>query len=171
VVEERYPGGDGFYLGIYHPRWPLSSTEASQLARAAARFFRVVVEALQDIVVRGLPRPDRQAERAAVRFVTKHLRSQGYAVHDRQRVLCGYDLLAEHVRKELHVEVKGTKTRAHRFFISHNERGVGGRDRHWRLAIVTEATTRPRVRFFTATEMEKGFSFEALEWCCVPRKR
>lgn len=110
------------------------------------------------------PKTRREIELAAIRYVTQELKRQGFAVEDRQRENCGYDLHAQRGKEELLYEVKGTDAAAPRFFISRNERNCSRLNKNWRLAIVTSARANPRLLILTSAEMEDRFTFECLAW-------
>ena len=66
----------------------------------------------------GLLFPDQEfrkkVEKAAIDEATHYLESENYKISDRQKDNCGYDLLAtrkKNLSDELHVEVKGTKSK------------------------------------------------------------
>lgn len=108
----------------------------------------------------------REVEKAAVKHVTQVLQATGYLVTDRQQDNCGYDLLASRGKRQLRVEVKGTYGPILRFFISRNERAAS-HHRDWRLAIVTSATTTPKMSLLTRREAEEQFIFDPLVWDCT----
>ena len=55
----------------------------------------------------GDPAQNAEKETAAVKLVTKALKSKGYQVVSREKEKIGYDLEATKGRTQLHVEVKG----------------------------------------------------------------
>ena len=116
----------------------------------------------------GFPDYDhrKKVETASVSAVSKYLLKNGYRVTDRQKENCGYDLLAigKKSPQELHVEVKGTSTGIPNFFITRNEMNYMTNAK-WRLAIVTEALTKPKIRLLTEKVVRKSFVFDPLAWC------
>jgi len=65
---------------------------------------------------------NRKVEKAAIDFVTQHLRQKGYDVESREKECIGYDLDATHQKqKTLHVEVKGVSGGQVHFPITANE--------------------------------------------------
>jgi len=122
------------------------------------------------VSVHGGGFPDSQtrqeAELAAVLHVMQHLEAQGYEIEDMQKENCGYDLLAKSKNNILKVEVKGTANNTPRFFLSRNERQKSS-DPAWRLALVSNATTKPILRIMNTIEMERDFNFDALAWECL----
>ena len=69
----------------------------------------------------GDPETNRRVERAAIRTVARYFRKLGYAVTSRERMNCGYDLLAKNGRQERHIEVKGVQGTEVIFIITANE--------------------------------------------------
>jgi len=113
------------------------------------------------------PQTRREIELAAIHYVTRELECEGFAVEDRQRENCGYDLLARRGQEEFLYEVKGTDADVPRFFISRNERNFSKRNQNWRLAIVTSARANPTLLVLTPAEMEAQFTFDCLAWECT----
>lgn len=111
----------------------------------------------------------REIEVAAVEFVTRELKSQGFEVHDRQRENRGYDLLAISGDQELLVEVKGTDLRTPRFFLTRNEWKCGQSNANWRLYVVCEARNRPTIHTFTSGQVEGEFCLDPLAWECTEK--
>lgn len=105
----------------------------------------------------------RKVEEAAVEFVKKHLKQKGYAVEDKQALNCGYDLLAEKGKGQLHVEVKGTASEVDHFFISRNE-WLYSSHPLWRLAIVSNALEKPTLSMLTKAQLEQKFVLDALAY-------
>ncbi len=103
--------------------------------------------------------------RAAVdKQAVKHVKlklSKQYHIQDRQADRCGYDLLATHKtsRNQFHVEVKGTSTERPGFFLTPKELAASCSPK-WRLAVVTNALTRPGYRMFSGGEMLQTFSIK-----------
>jgi len=162
------------YLGIYYQHsWPISASILSRLAREAAGFVAMVCVAERSSFGEDAPggtlgrwaRPNPRAEKAAVRHVTRHLRKLGYTVLSREEEICGYDLHASKDSEELHVEVKGCSRASPRFFISRNEIETAKRDPSWRLAVVTNATGRPRTApFLSHRQMNREFQLAPTQW-------
>lgn len=167
------------YLGEYRAtayrtdRPTIEQYRSERLARdIAGILFLESVEAVS-VTVRGGgfadPQTRREIELAAIRYVTQELEAQGFAVEDRQRENCGYDLLARREQEEFLYEVKGTDEIAPRFFISRNERNCSTLNKNWRLAVVTSARANPTLHVLTPVEMENRFTFECLAWECTIR--
>lgn len=106
----------------------------------------------------------RRIERMAVAVVTRHFRSDGWRVTDRQADRCGYDLLCERGDQELHVEVKGTAASDPAFLMTEGEVACAQRDPCFRLCVVTDALDRPVLRTYTAHEMFEAFELRPIEY-------
>ncbi len=126
---------------------------------------------------RSTPNPDRgqvtnkfpniqqrkAVEEAAIDAVTKWLESKDYEVADKQKLKCGYDLLAieRNSKSHLYVEVKGTIGEQQHFYITRNEWRFSTHP-NWRLAIVTKALDFPVVHFLTKIEVERRFDLDPM---------
>ena len=162
------------YLGIYYQHsWPPSGQTLTTIAREAAGFVAMVCAAhrssIGEEVSRGTPgpwgRPNPHVEKAAVRHVARLLTKSGYTVVSREEEICGYDLHASKAGAELHVEVKGCSRDFPRFFISRNEIETAKRDPSWRLAVVTNATGRPKAApFLNHRQMNRKFQLAPTQW-------
>lgn len=109
----------------------------------------------------------RAVEVAAINFVTETLTRDGFEVHDHQKKNLGYDLMAVSDQQTLFVEVKGTDSSIPRFFITRGERRRSN-DADWRVAIVTDATSKPKLpKLLTGAEAKRLFDFDALAWECT----
>jgi hypothetical protein len=108
----------------------------------------------------------KKIELTAIQYVAGHYEKLGYSITDRQKDNCGYDLLVESGNETLKIEVKGTSAVERRFFISRNERFKSA-DPLWRLAIVTNALSSPKLEILNSTEMERTYNFDALCWECT----
>jgi len=113
----------------------------------------------------GTPEHRREVELAAEVAVSEKLESMGYRVIRRSDEKIGYDLqaIAKDGTSDLYVEVKGTSKSERRFFMTPKERDYAIAD-GWRLAMVTDALTIPKVAFFTEQQMEQRFSIEPMVW-------
>jgi hypothetical protein len=91
-----------------------------------------------------------------------------YRVKTREKHICGYDLLAtRHVQpKELDVEVKGTAGPVPRFSLSKTEYDAAAANPLWRLAVVTQATSKDKQLhpLMTAHEMHMRFNLCPTQW-------
>lgn len=107
----------------------------------------------------------KRVEEASVTAASDFLQRNGYAIEDRQKANCGYDLIALRPQqpKELHVEVKGTSTSVPHFFMTENERNYMQNPK-WRLALVTNALDQPKVEILDASKTSQRFDFSPLAW-------
>lgn len=110
----------------------------------------------------------KEIEQAAVSFVTDHYQSQHYHIESRESQNLGYDLFATKPGSCLLLEVKGTDSDAPRFFLTRNERKCAQKEINWRLVIVTNARTKPRLDILTIQDVESKFSLDPLVWECTP---
>ena len=69
----------------------------------------------------GTPETNRKVERAAIPFVTKHYKSQGWRVKSVEANKCGFDLLCIKDSTEEHIEVKGVQGKAAEFIVTARE--------------------------------------------------
>ena len=171
---------DWRYVGRY--RAVRLSVDAADIARygssrppgsvAGLLFLERVDE--PELTVQGGPYGDAQTrkeiETAAIDFVTAELCRRGYAVQDRQRDNCGYDLLATSAQGRLVVEVKGTDAPEPRFFITRNECRSSTDETDWRLFVVTTARRAPSLHEYDGDEMRVRFALDPLAWEAIPRR-
>jgi hypothetical protein len=173
LVEDRLR--PKYYLGVYYPRpWPMPDGALDDVSTQAMEFFRRLTPAFnsidrEDAILRW-GGPDLVSEALAVRFVSRWLRRRHYHVEDRQRVLCGFDLLATTESDELHVEVKGTSGSQHQFFLTRNEWKTAQRDPQWRVFLVVDVKRAPRLHRLDRDALKERFHFEPTEWF-VSRKK
>lgn len=114
---------------------------------------------------------NRKVELAAVRLVRKHYELKGWAITDRQKDSCGYDLLATRNRAKLYLEVKGAKGAEPGFIISANEVRCSKKDREFRLCLVTNALGgAPSLKVMTRQQMEKAFKLSPLTYIAKPKR-
>jgi hypothetical protein len=100
----------------------------------------------------------RKVEKAAEDAVITYYKDRGFTYGNFTKLNCGYDFRFHKGNAELHVEVKGTSGTAPGFFLTRNEHAAGllG-DKAWRLAMVTDALTKPLVQVFDASGLRKAF--------------
>jgi hypothetical protein len=98
-----------------------------------------------------------EVDKEAIHFVKRKLKAR-YEVQDRQSDRCGYDLLAtsKTSRLQLLVEVKGTSKDRPGFFMTPKEL-IASESSKWRLALVTNALTKPRCRLLTKPDVCRCF--------------
>ncbi len=102
----------------------------------------------------GTPKQRLVIEQAARKEFKKYFKGKGYTLVSRESEKVGYDFDARRKTQELHVEVKGISGPVTRFIITAKEAECARADGNFRLAAVTEATTKNRkVHVFTG----KGF--------------
>lgn len=181
LLVERYSTDGTYYCGLYSPYTvPLSVANRRDLVSEASRFLLECARRLLEShgPTRGkkaktTPPSSRKSEQAAIRFVRKALKASKppYHVKDRQRTVCGYDLLATRQKQpsELHVEVKGAVGVLPRFFLSETEYDAA-RDARWRLAIVTRATSKPTFTLMTPHEVKARFTLRPIQWEGGPKE-
>ncbi len=97
-------------------------------------------------------------EEKAVRAAKKALEACGYRCKSRESENVGFDLEAVSSKNgsTLHVEVKGTSGKVPRLFMTANEHSYREAP-EWRLAMVTEALSKPGVKFYTLQDFERKF--------------
>jgi len=140
---------------------------ATYLSKEIARLL-AETEAETDGIVGQISFPTtehtRKVEMAAIAFVWRHFEGRRYTMTDRQSERVGYDLEAVLARSKLLLEVKGTSGRTPHAYITSNElakaRGASGAD--WRMCMVTDALTKPKLTVLTAKEFLKKFSLEPI---------
>jgi hypothetical protein len=101
---------------------------------------------------------------AAIAAVSALLVDRKFAVRNREKDNCGYDLLCVSATEAIHVEVKGTSGSDARFFISANEYRSYQGDPRWRLAMVTSALSSPTVQILTSDEVGRAFELTPDSW-------
>jgi hypothetical protein len=113
----------------------------------------------------GGPEHRKAVETAAVNATSIGLNRLGYAVVSREKDNIGYDLHAVHRKNghELHVEVKGTSSSTPSFFMTANEYDYQ-RVPEWRLAVVTDALTKPAMVLRNLREVERDFDLRPMVW-------
>lgn len=152
-----------------------ADTWRAEFAELAERLVSSDELAPKEPAPSGLRYPDaehrKKVEVAAVEAVISHLEEQGYKVADRQGFNCGYDLLATRTitPRELHIEVKGTSEDLPRFFLTLKEMRYLPHPK-WRLALVTNALSKPRVDLITEQQVHKKFEFTPIAWEARPKK-
>lgn len=113
----------------------------------------------------------KEVEEAAIRRVKAEFPKPNFKIKDRQMDKCGFDLLVtDRKGNELHIEVKGTAMPRPHFLMSRNEYGyMRANPKPWRLAMVTDALGKPKLKLFTAREAEKEFLWEEFTWRGIAR--
>jgi hypothetical protein len=104
----------------------------------------------------GNPEENRRVESAGMSAVREALENQDWDVDEVSRTRgIGYDLRATRGRSEDHVEVKAVRGTARSFIITEGELQASKTDRRWRLALVTEALTRPTITWYSPSELRE----------------
>lgn len=106
----------------------------------------------------------RKVEKAAIDFVWKHFESRRHTMTDRQKDNVGYDLEAVSGKTKLLLEVKGTSGSTPYAYITANElaKASGSAEQNWRICIVTQALTTPKLMILTAKEFLAKFRLEPI---------
>lgn len=109
----------------------------------------------------GTPQQRKDIELAAENAVIAYYAAKGFT-HIRQTHLpCGYDFAFYKGKTTLHVEVKGTVGKFPQFFLTRNEHTKGFMvNPAWRLAMVTDALTAPKVEIYEAKALKKAFDLQ-----------
>jgi hypothetical protein len=106
----------------------------------------------------------KSVEEAAVKAAKAVLKTQGFACESRESENVGYDLEATHKDgRALHVEVKGTAGKQARLFMTANEHGYREAP-EWRLAMVIDALSQPKVQIYALKEFEREFDLTPMVW-------
>jgi hypothetical protein len=105
-----------------------------------------------------------RVEKAAIKKAKEVLTAKGWAVVSRERDRVGYDLHCTKGKRELHVEVKGTAGSEISFFLTRNELLTAKTDRDFRLLVVAEALSAPKVRTFTGPQMQARFEIAPIAY-------
>lgn len=110
----------------------------------------------------GTPEQNRKTEAAAVRFVRRHLESEGWElVKDCQQDGCGYDFEYRRGREKLHAEIKGVRGTKPDFMITAGEVRKARTDPAFRIFVVTRALTRQRtITEITGRQLERRYDLE-----------
>jgi hypothetical protein len=108
-------------------------------------------------------------DRRAVSFARRQFERKGWIVTSKELERVGYDLHCERRGAEMHVEVKGTAGGDAVFFMTHGEYSRARRDSAFRLAIVTNALTTPRLSLHSGPSMRRTFRFSPLLYSAVTR--
>ncbi len=90
-----------------------------------------------------------EVEKKAVLFVTNHYKQLGYEVQSYEKDNLGWDLTATNKKTELKLEVKGLSGTTIATELTPNEfKNLKADNKFYRLCIVTEAITKPRLKIF-----------------------
>jgi hypothetical protein len=118
----------------------------------------------------GNPKLNKLVEKAAIRFVKRHLGRQGYSIRSREKERIGYDLDATKGKEVLHVEVKGVSGDWMTFVITQNEVASARIDPMFRLMVINRARTRQSVvTEFKGSDFDAQFSLNPISYFATKR--
>lgn len=115
---------------------------------------------------KGTPRqPDPlkriEVEKSAIKFVTNYYRELGYVVESFEKDNVGWDLTATNNRTELKLEVKGLSGNIASTELTPNEyKNLKADKKFYRLCIVTDALTKPKLKIFAYSNDNKEWTSE-----------
>ena len=112
----------------------------------------------------GTPKQNRLVEKSARQALMKYFPRHKYKIRSREKENIGYDFDVRSANETLHVELKGVSGTDLSFVITANEVKCACKDQRFRLAVVTNARTAPRVWLFTAKEFLKRFTLKPLAY-------
>ena len=113
----------------------------------------------------GTAERNTKVEKAAIRFVSKHMNRLGYEVRSVEKDWLGFDLLCKNQSGELLVEVKGISGLGDGFQITPHELACARENTSFRLAVVNGALSRrPRLTILTARQMFTVFQFKPVSF-------
>jgi hypothetical protein len=158
--------------GPIHTLYRISSIDAKLLIGAAKASLRPDLDVAQKQAEAnakgagfGTTENNRKVEKAAINFVMRHYRKKGWKVKNISRMNQGYDLLCIKGSLRLHIEVKGASGKKQQFIITANEKQTCGRDKRFRLALVTNALNKDRtVCLYKGPVALKKFIFNPISY-------
>lgn len=119
----------------------------------------------------GTPEENSRVEKAAIAFVRRQLKKEGWAVDSVEQEKCGYDLKCRRKNARRHVEVKGISGTKCEFIITMNERVRAQEDSAFFLYVVTGArSARPRLEILTERDLQRGFSLRPIAYRATPSR-
>ncbi len=102
-----------------------------------------------------------EVEKSAIKFVTNHYRELGYVVASFEKDNVGWDLTATNNRTELKLEVKGLSGSITSTELTPNEyKNLKADKKFYRLCIVTDALTKPKLKIFAYSNDNKEWTSE-----------
>lgn len=111
-----------------------------------------------------------KVERAAVDFVTRAYRREGWKVTSVEAKRCGYDLCCQRDGEEFHVEVKGSSGSERRFLMTSGEWWQAESDRRFVLALVTNALSEfPTMERWSALQFLEKFDIKPIQYVAAWR--
>lgn len=106
----------------------------------------------------------RKVEKAAVAYVRKTLRADGWRVVSVESMKCGYDLHCTRPDGQMHVEVKGTRGDEPSFMLTRGEHERAQSDPKFALYLVLRAMDAPRLVVFSGGELLRKFDFQTVQY-------
>jgi hypothetical protein len=152
--------------------YPITQPDAVALLKAAGVHLALaadVPESDAEQVTKGAgfgtPELNKRVERAAVRRVVRHYKSQGWSVRDVSSENHGYDLICKLSGEKRHVEVKGARGDGQQFIITAKEFNAWSKDRRFVLAFVGNAlSAKPSLSFFPRATSQAEFFIRPLSF-------
>ena len=152
--------------------YPISRADATALLRAAGTHITLAADVSENSAEQaakgsgfGTPESNKQVERAAVRHVVRHYKSQGWSVRDVSSDNQGYDLICKRSGEERHVEVKSARGDGQQFILTAKELNSWTTDRRFVLAFVGNALSAKRsLSFFPGATSQTEFSIRPLSF-------
>jgi len=113
---------------------------------------------------------NRAVEKAAVRFVTRSLESDGWKVISVESKNVGHDLVARRKKVKRHIEVKGVKGSKPDFIITAGEARAALRDSDWEAWVVTSALSKsPKAVVFPGADLIQLYKLKPISYRAVRR--
>jgi len=152
--------------------YSISRADAAALLKAAGAHLTLAADVSESGIEQaakgagfGTPENNKRVERAAVRHVMRHYKSQGWSVKDVSSDNHGYDLICKGSGEERHVEVKGARGDGQQFILTAKELNAWTTDRRFVLAFVGSAlSAKPSLSFFPRATSQAEFSIRPLSF-------
>lgn len=152
--------------------YSISRADAAALLKAAGVHMALAAEVSESAAEQaakgggfGTPENNKRVEKAAVRHVTRHYKSQGWSVKDISSDNHGYDLICKASGDERHVEVKGACGDGQQFILTAKELKAWSTDKRFVLAFVGNAlSAKPSISFFPHATSQAEFSIRPLSF-------
>lgn len=120
----------------------------------------------------GTAEKNREVEKAAISFVTKQYKSQGWEVQSVEFEKKGYDLICKKEPAEEHVEVKGVRGTERSFIVTSGEVRQARENPRSVVCVVTSALSdKPLLSCYTGQEFIEKFELEELAFRASLRKK
>lgn len=117
----------------------------------------------------GNSEENRKVERAAIAFVSRRLKKEGWTVRSVEQEKCGFDLKCSRGTACRNVEVKGVSGTKCEFVLTGNEWAKAQEDSKFFLYAVTSArSARPRLHALTAGDLSSRFELRAIAYKATP---